>query len=250
MRESRTWGMMLLILMLGGCSSIESEDVRSTGLYAEYRVVASNDTELSVSASLKAGGASSNTLVELAADEYFELLTDGQRVQLGATPNLLGGTSYTATLSVSATRELVLDLGLVRNGEPRIDTRFSLPERFEITLPAANTNYSIAAAGSMTLQWSPAFSGEPMRIEAYSRCPGGHTDYYDITLEPDLGSHTLAVRELVADLLTDPLINPAALDCDTTLTLSRSRISPVDAAFGGGRAVAIQQRKLSLQLVP
>ncbi len=241
---------LCIILSLTACSSVSSEDVRTSGLYLDVTLIAPSSSELRATARLKVGTEDSNTLVTLGQGEYFLLEEGAQGVQLGAVDSLFGGTYYRGTLAVADTSGLALRLTLVRNGEQPIVTRFAMPQAFIITAPDADTAYSIAADAQVALSWTPTQGTVSVLIESHTDCGEGHKEYYSTLLNSDLGYHTLRVRELVEALLTDPLIDVAQLHCTTTLSLTRRWSQPAAITYSGGEVSASQVRELALQLRP
>jgi hypothetical protein len=63
----------VLLLAFGCTESVESEDVRTSGIYPEVMVTATGDGQSRVEVRMKVGGPSSNTYLDMTGDDKIEV---------------------------------------------------------------------------------------------------------------------------------------------------------------------------------
>src|SRR6187399_1447419 len=92
MQMKRLTLLWLPVLSLACTETVESTDVRTSGVYPEFRVVADGSGSSQVSARLKVGGNDSNTFLDLKDDDRIEVTVGEETRRLEET----GSHSYTA----------------------------------------------------------------------------------------------------------------------------------------------------------
>jgi hypothetical protein len=226
--------LFLLPVALFACTeSVESTDVRTSGIYPEFRVVADGSGNSQVSARLKVGGNDSNTFLDLRDADRLE-------VSVGEDTRRLDETSaqrYTASFPIDAAgTEFVFTFirGADDAGAPR--SIVTLPEPFELQM---STTEASRAADGVAFNWDPPSSGS-LRWDMEGDCvwdEGGAT--------PDDGSHNLDREQVRARA------NDEAKSCTVDLTVDRSLSGSVDPAFTeGGESTAYQSRTRSFTSIP
>src|SRR5262245_21418092 len=96
-RLSARFAVLPVALMALACTeSVESTDIRTSGIYPEIEVVSTNGTSSKVTVWLKVGGDDSNTYLELEGDDTLEATVDGETKTLDGS-----GDSYSATFNTA-----------------------------------------------------------------------------------------------------------------------------------------------------
>ena len=226
--------LFVLPVALFACTeSVESTDVRTSGIYPEFRVVADGSGSSQVSARLKVGGNDSNTYLDLRDADRLEVSVGEDRRTLDET----SAQRYTAAFPVDAAgTEFVFTFirGEDDEGAPR--SVVVLPEPFQLEMA---TTEASRAADDVAFNWDPPSSGD-MRWDLDGDCvwnEGGST--------PDDGTHTISSEQVRA------LSNDDTKSCTVELTVDRSLSGSLDPAFTeGGENRAFQSRTRSFTSTP
>src|SRR5688500_2218758 len=155
------------IASLAGCATVESEDVATSGVYADIKASADGSGVTQVRASLRVGGGTSNTFLDLSGDDRLET-THGQDTQSMAREELLGAVSYVTSFPVEAadSQFVVAFHRTIDEGAP--SSTAVLPAPFAISAPAAETTFS--RTSDVTVTWSPSATGDAMTWVANGDC--------------------------------------------------------------------------------
>jgi hypothetical protein len=225
------------LLALCACASVDSADVRTSGMYASF--TATTDGTASVAdAVLRVGGASSNTFVSLSEGDELSVTVDGTTTVLEETR--LGDYSvYSAAIAAFA-EDTVFDFAFTRatdDSAPSSPT--SLPAPFALSAPVEDQVWS--RAEDLVVSWEPSGEQDTMLVELTSDCTWPWTD----TLDGDPGTVTIPADEVeVIDGHED-------LSCAGAVRFARRRAGTLDAAFGeGGSVYGIQARTVDLRADP
>jgi len=224
---------LLLLPALFACTeSVESTDVRTSGVYPEFQVVADGSGSSSASARLKVGGNDSNTFLDLRGSDLLEVSAGGetQRMTSG------GDHRYAARFPFDAAgTEFVFSFRRGAEDDGALRSAVTLPEPFELEM--ASTEAS-RATEQVSFHWDPPAGGE-LHWDLTGDCI-----WTEVGSTPDDGSHTLN-REDVRALDSDPK------SCTVRLTVQRSHSGSIDAAFSeGGENKAYQLRAQSFTSLP
>lgn len=224
-------------LTLLACSDIASEDLHTSGIYADILVSADGSGDSEVSAVLRAGGALSTTFVELTGDDQ---LTATYKEETKALTQTSLGTLHSFSASFDSadvgTDYLVALERSVDAGAP--DTVIQLPEPFELT-ELEITEFS-RSGEDLTIEWTPSGEGDPMYITVDGDCFLLWSE--DISGDP--GTFTVEAGSLEA-------VGETATNCEATVSLRRVRSGTLDSGFGeGGSALGQQERELTIQSTP
>lgn len=219
----------LAALVLAGCSTVYSADIKTNGLTADLLVtVPDGSTTAEVSATLRVG---TMTFVELGGGEKITAIGAGQSATLKR-GKIAGATSYTGRLEGAGKPGTDIIIGLQRDSEndsaPVSVVR--MPEPIRLTAPAAGTRFSrqadlvlrFAAGSGGMLSWAgPCVQGGSFQLE------GGRT------------SATIGAGSIRALPSSSPNAQATA-SCDLTLTLTRLDGS-LDHTFKDGFVAAETQ---------
>lgn len=220
------------LLALACTESVESTDVKTTGIYPEIEVVANGNGRSTVTVHLKVGGSNSNTYLNLDGEDTLEVTVDDETKRLDRS-----GNGYRATFNVDdeGTEFVVAFL----RGEGDTDAPAStvtLPAPFDLELGATEAS---RADDALEYTWEPAGSGSiGWRLN-------GDCVKLDSGSTPDDGSNSLAAGEI------ETFASDKDKTCTVELELTRSRRGSIDSAFTeGGSIVAKHVRKASFTSSP
>jgi hypothetical protein len=221
------------LFALACTESIESTDVRTTGVYPEIEVVATGNGQSEVKVLLKTGGSNSNTYLQLTGDDTLEVTVDGDTKTMDRS-----GDAYEATFDVDAGgTEFTIAFLRGDADEDAPESVVALPEPFEMMLGATSAS---RADDDLEYTWEPAGDGNA------SWALSGDCVSSDRGSTPDDGSNDIAAGDIEPKFESD-----ADKSCTAKLSLERSQEGTIDAAFTeGGSIVAKQVRTDSFTSTP
>ncbi len=222
-----------------GCEAVNSQDVLTSGVYADLDVTASGTGLSVVQAVLRVGGKHSNAYLSLSGDDTLTATSDGETRTLYEVS--LGEYREYATDFQTDAADTAFQISFERTvdaGAP--DSQLTLPAPFEVTAPASGSSFS-RGTEDLQVEWSDSGTSDAMRWEATGDC----IEYASGNIDGDNGVQTLEAGTLESAWTEDGADEPG--DCTVTLTLWRSRNGTLDAGFGeGGEAKAHQVRTVEL----
>lgn len=228
----------MALALTAGCESIESTDVMTSAMYADFSATSDGATTHAL-AILRAGGATSNTFVNLEGDDILTVSAAGESQEM--TEGYIGDIyAYDADFDLfQADTEFTFSLDRsIDAGAP--DSRCSLPEPLELTAPTDGDTYS-RGQNDLGVTWSPASEADEIRIVVQGDCLWQHI----VDVDGDPGSYVIPAGTL--DSIDQD--NPQA--CDATVTVQRRRFGSLDAGFGeGGTIYGIQARVADIRSDP
>lgn len=239
MRRTAT---LLPLLALIACESVDSEAIRTDAMYADITVETDGAGTATVGTTLRVGGPTSNTFVELAGGDALRVKAGEQAADL-TEQSFWEMHSYSADLPIDAE-----DTEYVIAFERSIDTSapesmVSMPAPFDLIAPEAPEGGDTFSrdADPITITWEPAEGGDDMIVEVESDC----TVHETFALQGDPGTFTIEPGDLMTwDSMADTT-------CSAEIHVLRSRAGQLDAAYGeGGTIRAIQRRIVEVRLAP
>lgn len=209
----------------GGCTeSVESTDVRTSGIYPEITVTANGNGNSRVVVELKVGGSDSNTFLDLKGSDKLE-------VTVGETTKALEGSGRTYSATFSGHEEgMAFTIAFLRGADDDSapESKVSLPAPFTVAIEGTELSRE---TDDLIFNWDPKASGD-IAWELDGDCVKPESDD-----TPDDGAHTID-----ADII-DHFESDKDESCTATLTLTRELHGEIDPAFTeGGRIVARQVR--------
>ncbi|WP_109507992.1 hypothetical protein [Nocardioides speluncae] len=224
---------LALALPLAACSTVDSADLRTSGIYAHIRVEArSADSEVAVS--LSAGGLTS---IELSEGDELAVAGGGAKETFDH-HSLLGSHGYTAVLDGLTEPDEEVVVTLKRDDDPSTTSRVRLPEPIEAGGPRrASRREDLLirvndGPGTIRVSW-----------EGGCVAPGGDEEYAEG--EPVVVPSG-ALRPYQAE--TGQLKPPKR--CLVTFTVSRVRSGSLDDEFKGGSIEAVRSTSFAVRSVP
>lgn len=230
----RRFALLPVALFALACTeSIESTDVRTSGIYPEIEVVATGDGTSEVRVLLKTGGSNSNTYLDLTGDDTLEVTVDGDTKTMDQS-----GDAYEATFDVDAGgTEFTIALLRGDADEDAPESVVVLPEPFEMMLSATSAS---RADDDLEYTWEPEGDGN-VSWDLSGECVSS-----DSGSTPDDGTNSIAAGDIEPKFESD-----AEESCTAKLSLERSQKGTLDAAFTeGGSLVAKQVRSDSVTSTP
>lgn len=228
---------LLPALTLAACESVDSEAIRTDAMFADILVEADGSGAATVGATLRVGGVTSNTFVELAGGDEL-------RVQAGDETAVLAGQRFWEAHSYRA--ELPLDLEDTEYTvtlERTIDTSapastVTMPAPFDLAGPGGTASRS---TDPVTVTWEPAADGDAVIVEVESDC----TVHKSFAVQGDPGTFTVEPGDLTAwDSMADRT-------CAAEISVLRVRVGELDPAYGEGGVIrATQRRVVGVRLAP
>lgn len=226
--------------LLGACAEdVDSNNVKTDGMYADFEVIGRANGKSEVRASIRIGGSRSNTYAELSAGDVLTAMSGEEMHTLTEVGGTVGNVHvYHATFD-GADEDQEFTVSFDReDDESAPDSTSALPAPFEITSPADGVDVSRAAA--LTVTWTPSTS-EAVDI----RLDGDCTIIETHSASTDTGTHTFAAGSISTTSSRE------GETCDVELTISTRAAGAIDSAFGeGGRFNAIQERTIHFRSTP
>ena len=222
-----------LSLTLGCTQSVESTDIRTTGIYPEITVTATGSGTSKVEVQLKVGGSSSNTYLDLTGEDQLTATVAGTSKVLDDT----GSHTYSASFPVDEEgTEFVVSFlrGMIDDSAPVSSVGLPAPFDFGVSPTEASR-----ATEAIDLTWDPPASGN-VRWNLDGDCvqhASGST--------PDDGVQALPEGSI------DTFSSDRDKSCTVDIELTRSAGGNINPAFTeGGSIVARQVRTASLTSNP
>jgi hypothetical protein len=237
---------LLSLLALGfvACKDekVDSEDVRTSGIHAEFDVLATGNAKAVASGKLTVG-TGDTSLVLTGADELEVTVADISKKMSR------DGDYYRATFSGEAGGTL-FTFAFNRGDEDEVapDSNVTLPDPFTLTGPGTTTE--VSRATGVTATWDVSTTADPMTWTLEGAClfktDGSVPTDGTVTLKGDDFNTTPSAEDAVAD------DNDDSENCTATLCIFRKRTGTLDAAFDkyGGSVKAVQQRCTKFVSVP
>ncbi len=231
----KLWPVMWFAIAGFGCESVKSNDLKTSGLYAELEADAPGAGRLNVKATLTLGPGSL-TYLELTPTDALTA-TVGETARAMSRKAAFGTTWYEAGFDGDAGGTQVR-VSLARQADISApESAVTLPAPLEFRSPLANTPFPRSAG--VTLTWNGAGEADPLHLTARGSC----IEPIDLELTFDTGTQTLAPFVASSSNETNT--------CSVSITLVRRRVGTVDSAYGkGGVFRATVSRALVISSTP
>lgn len=234
--------------LLFACETVDSPNVRTDGIYADYIATADGSGRTRLEANLRVGGARSNTFLELIDGDKLMADHDGSVQQMDKRSSVFGAVTYASDFDVDA-KDTKFRIGFERQphddfeaecrGGGAPDSFATLPAPFTLSNPEADRSFS-RRADNITVSWDRADDGDSMRVEVHGDCLRDES----FEVSDDSGQFVIAAGRLETVSDEDPT-------CRATIEVLRLRPGTIDSAFGeGGTFVARQVRTVRVKSRP
>ena len=236
--------LMASSLLATGCAQVDSEDLKTSGMYANIRVKAKDTTTAEVGVDLTAGSGGAASKVNLTQGDTLTAVAGGQNQTLSQTytVKLVNDLHYRTAFDFDGSGE-AFTIALQRDaGQSAPDSTVTLPAAFSITAPTEGA--SLSAGDTLTVTWDPPQQDRTLMLTVVATCAtsdGPRPVFLHADDAPDDGIENIAVDELI-NQATDNGRRRLTGPCDGKLRLQRSNIGTLDPHFGGGTIAALQVR--------
>jgi hypothetical protein len=229
----------LLATGAAGCAKTDSEDLLTSGMYAELQARTKGDASntAAVSAVLYVDDPADLNFVQLDPGDQL-VASQGSESEVMDQVELGNIVSHGATLmNGAAGTQITIALDRhVDQGAP--SSTATLPDAFTL----AGAPLSESRGHDVTITWTPSGTADQMSWQAVGECIVAATG--NITGDP--GTFTLAANTLVQESGQN-----APTTCTVTLTVSRTRKGSLDPHYGkGGTIVGAQDREAAWTSMP
>ena len=225
----------LLAAILAGCTTVESSDVLTSGIYASIVAEGRGDGTTDVTATLFVGNPVGLDYVELTGDDKLLVRAPGITKEMRET-ELLNTVGHHAEIAVDAegTQIEVAFERTIDGGAPH--STATLPAKFAIT----GSPQTAARTQPITVTWGPT-SNDGMSWTATGDCIEVETD-----VMPDTGTVTID-----SGLLKKRMGTNVPDQCEVTITIARARLGMLDPGYGkGGEIRGMQTRTVKVISTP
>lgn len=226
-----------------GCSSesVDSEDVRTSGIWAKIDVDGRSDGRSRVVVELNVGG-EFGTNVELSNNEYLEVEAAGVTKRMTEDTDFLD-IDYQAYMDTTAS-ETEFKIRFYRtDGENIVGSMGILANSFEITAPLVTSNFGLNE--TVNLVWTPEVQGGSIRFYSTISCTasdGGSTLSSESVYIDDTGIYDFDIS--LASLFQNGTTGlNTAQPCEMSFTLERESFGNIDLAFEEGGFFKLTQTR-------
>lgn len=230
---------------LSACSSIDSDDLKTSGISVQYRAIATGTGTTSLEAQFYTGDGGFNTLsVDLKSGDVAKVYYGNDISVSLIETEALGEYTYKRVVSAgSAGTSFRFALERADDiGAP--NTSIYLPEPFNASSDQAGE--AVLYTDAITVNWdADDASDTDFNILRIYQC-----------LDADDGEYLYADEDPYLDTAGSAIIDDSGLlseqnlsSCEVTIELGRMTSSSVDNRFKGGTALGIQKRILKLSMV-
>ncbi len=233
-----------LLLLLSGCDSkSDSQDIKTSGMRADFKVIADGSGSSDIDARIFVGsGGLNSTLVNLEGGDNLTAEHDGVTKTLNEQHGTFGNIRYTESFN-SDQGAFIISLNR-SGGVSAPNSTVTLPTAFDIDTPAQDAQ--IPFSSDIDLSWSPSGFASELEVSFEYDCQPGSNGIGRFGLQ-DLGAASLSAATISSSLNS---ALQSGSNCTVNLIMNRVNNGTVDAAFGeGGTIVGMQQREVSFILL-
>lgn len=225
-----------LLALIGCKETVEGKYLDTEGIALVADVTAESDKKSTMEIDFRTGGDESNTFVDLSADEVTAS-GDGVKKTLGADSKGEYDTTFDTGKSGA-----VFTIGLARAEKDKTDalkTKGTLPESFDVSVKQTG---DISRTEALTVTWDPSGKADEVRVDIDGDC----VFFTFVSGEDDDGEFTVKANELIFGGKDDK-----EMDCEATVTVTRTNFGTVDPVFDTESKFRLHQvRSTTFQSVP
>lgn len=228
----RTLEIAWLATALAGCSTTDSEDVKTSGIWADMSATATGEGTTGVDATLYLGSPLDLNFVRLTGGDELVAIHDNNRKVLEEREflNIVG--HYTSFQVDAEGEEFRLQL-LRIDGDDALDSYATIPAPFTMDVAPAMAS----RAEALTLSWTTAVAPEPMDWIASGDCV------------PTVGGAITAPNTVTIAAGTIKA-NDETRTCNITIDVYRRRSGDLDSNLKGGAMRGQQRRRVTISSTP
>ncbi|MFC9693366.1 hypothetical protein ACFTSF_32755 [Kribbella sp. NPDC056951] len=237
-------GVVAAGLIVTGCSTADSKDIRTSGIKAGLHVtVKDHEQRADVLATLRAG---TLTFVKLNDGESISASGGGGSVKLERHKSL-GVTNYSGRLdgTLNAGTEVTFDLQRNSENDPAPRSVVSLPERVLLTAPANGTTYSRRAAIPVRFETVPTDQQTKVQWDGICVQQG--------EIQVPSGASSVVIPGGKITLVPPSTASPAgqsSTTCNVRITVIRTTTGSLDPAYKEGSVIGEAQSARDIVSTP
>jgi len=228
---------------LSACNTINSEDVKTSGISFSTDITSATGTDSEVVVFLTSGNGFPANDVNLSVGDTLTATASGTTRTLSRTSagvyKVAMPTGYSADFRVALTRD---------NDTNAPNSTVTLPAPFALSAPSPSQFFTNGS--NITMDWSPTNMNNTFSFSYTTTC----TDTVGQPLVgsgfskviPDTGSYTFNTTDLLPTFGSVATTQP----CSSILTLSRSNTGIVDPNYDSGSMKASQNRSITISFAP
>jgi hypothetical protein len=178
------------LLALACTESVESTDIRTTGIYPEIEVLATGDGNSKVTVRLKTGGKKSNAFLDLKGDDTLEVTVGDDTKELDGS----GDHEYVASFDTDAGgTKFTIAFLRGEDDDSAPESVVTLPEPFDMTIDATTASRT---DDEVPYSWEPA-ADDDIAWDLDNVKPGEDACIqHDSGVTPDDGDNTIAAGDI------------------------------------------------------
>jgi len=245
----------LPLLMVVACESVDSDDIRTSGIYASINVEANGNGNTLVKTRLTVGGVLSNTDLELEqGDQLVASASGGASFVMREDKEFLGGVEYKATFLFD-TENTRFNVEFNRpSGVSAPDSFVIMPAPVSLVTPTVGQTFK--RSENISISWTPV-SNNMSKIKVYSS-RASCTDANGQIITQSLNSNSVqfefdpgGVTRVASSYIAARALSDPAASCVVSLRIVRTQKGVIDRAFGeGGRISANRSDTVDIRVVP
>lgn len=236
-------------IILPGCGAgaLDSEDIKTSGIYAGISTISYGDNSTDILVHFKTGNHLGADDIKLSGGDSLTVTANGQ-TKVPEWNYLLAWYETSFNFNEGGTEFRVsLDR---REDEDMPDSIVTLPHKFNITSPDAGLMF--VDGDNLTVTWGPVEPDVPVKYKLSVTCVDAEderkrdTVWDSGTLENDLGIHIFSISDFIDYALNDRGVNTNA-PCLGEVEISKTRYGILDDNYGkGGYIVGEQIRTVAV----
>jgi hypothetical protein len=229
-----------------GCQKVDSPDVRTSDVYAEFIVTEYSSAEARVDATLWVGGALSNTYLTLTGQDHLTTYVGSDLYPMAGQADITQ--HYSAIIPYPATDtevRVAFERGPDKVSAP--GSTVIVPGLFALP-PLAKTQYS-RANDALEIDWAPFDSTQLVSWLVYGACVLPFSE--DGAVDAGQVAIPAGMLKKPPDPGPDEEHHPIPPDaCMANASVTKSRVGRLDPAFSGGTFKASLERGATFTSVP
>jgi hypothetical protein len=234
-----TFAGLIAALAAAGCTDLQSSNIKTSGMSAHMTVISDGSGQTTVTAWLHVDN-NATDFVTLSSGDTLAA-TAGTQTQSMSESNFAGDVSYSTTFSSENASGTVYTVALHRASDTSAPgSTCTLPAPYTITSPAVGSTVSVA--NDIAVTYGAAGTNDSVSYSMSGPCIQGQPG---TSLGGDPGTFVIPHTSIqTADA-------GAALPCQVTLSVDRSRVGTIDPAYGSGGDISCDQsRTVTFMLAP
>ena len=233
-------GLSIILLLLNSCSSTDSDNIKTKGIYANYQLKILNNST-AIETSLQSGGFT-GTYLDLTSEDTLIVEVNGKEGVLKRDRGLLNQIYYEGVLKTNEPNTEVKIIFSREESDEKLVSSISLPDKLVIS-SGQNKNHSLD--DTVIIKWKKSsVKGTKINIDSSISCynennnTGSLSDRLDLA---DNGQYSISLKSLYEDFKQDK-------NCEVTINVTRYKKGTIDSRFGSGDMRAFHSQKIKITI--